>query len=99
MREIFFSFFLVILLITGCCGTDITDEDQMISGNAISGSTIGEENRTEKQADREDTINKESVPYLIKKVKDSSVGVELQGSLEYSSEMVEGDDSSTADII
>lgn len=94
MREIFFSFFLVILLITGCCGKDITDEDQMISGNAISGSAIGEENRTEKQADREDTINKESVPYLIKKVKDSSVGVELQGSLEYSSEMVEGDDSS-----
>lgn len=89
MKKIFLGFFLVILLVTGCCGKDITDENQIISGSAI-----GEENRTEKQEDREDTINRESVPYLVKKVQDFLVGVDLQGSLEYSSEMVQGDDSS-----
>lgn len=89
MKKIFLGFLLVALMMTGCRGKDITDENQMISGSAIR-----EENRTEKQEDWEDTIEKESVPYLVEKVKTVSVGVDLQGSLEYSSEMVQGDDSS-----
>lgn len=94
MKRIVVATLVLVLSMAGCAGKSATNENPTASGGSAAASESAVKEQTGSGAKcSEDSIEKTEVPYILEKVENHTVGLEMT-ELTYSSEMVRGDDGS-----